>query len=237
MVIDVHSNRLDAIFLTANGATNDHFTLIKPTFIPAPITITINGHGKVGGVTNGQLLNIGQTYTAIASADPGWHFVNWTGGVSSDSPTLTFVMESNLVLIANFAPDGTGVTSPITLAVNGNGTIVGATNGQLLQVGQSYTLIAQPADGWVFANWSGGASGTAPTLNFVMQPNLAIIANFVPDNGAPRPDQLTLAIRGQGTVSGAVSGQILEIGQTYTLVATPAPGWVFANWSGGVSGS
>ncbi|HWN97073.1 MAG TPA: hypothetical protein VNT99_18730, partial [Methylomirabilota bacterium] len=179
MVIDVSSNRLDALFLTSGGLTNDHFTLIKRETVFSPIAVNINGDGTVSGVTNGQLLAVGQTYTVMAAPASGSVFVNWTGGVSDNSPALTFVMESNLVITANFA--AAPPAAELTLIINGSGTVTGATNGQELQVGNSYTLQAAPEVGWVFANWSGGVSEISPTLNFVMLSNLVIIANFVPE--------------------------------------------------------
>jgi hypothetical protein len=238
MVVDVVSNRLEAIFLTSTGATNDHFTLVKREPVLAPITLTINGDGSVPGITNGQLLEIGRSYTIVAAPASGAVFVNWTGGVSENSPALTFVMQSNLVITANFAPDPGPQFDRITIAINGNGTVGGAVSGQLLQIGQTYTLTVRPAVGWTFANWSGGVSGNSPTLSFVMRPNLVIVANFVEQGGGGfQPDQLTLVINGNGAVAGATNGQVLQIGSNYTLVATAGAGWAFANWSGGVSGN
>jgi hypothetical protein len=51
-------------------------------------------------------------------------------------------------------------------------------------VGKTYTLRARPGAGQAFAGWSGAAS-QSPTLTFVMQPNLALTANFVPSPFPP----------------------------------------------------
>ena len=73
------------------------------------------------------------------------------------------------------------VPSPLDLSVMGSGTVSGATNGQLLEVGRNYTLTATPVTGSVFSNWTGGVSGNSPKLTFRMEPNLEVIANFVPN--------------------------------------------------------
>ncbi|MEP6662594.1 MAG: autotransporter-associated beta strand repeat-containing protein [Verrucomicrobiota bacterium] len=77
----------------------------------APLTIEIVGVGSVTPDLNGQFLVIGQSYTVTAI--PGFTnaFSNWSGGVESTEPELTFVMQSNLVLRATFvsAPLLTGV--------------------------------------------------------------------------------------------------------------------------------
>jgi hypothetical protein len=71
------------------------------------------------------------------------------------------------------------VVAPLTLSSTGHGTVAGATSGELLELGRTYTLTATPASGSVFSNWTGGVSGSAPTLTFQMRSNLAITANFV----------------------------------------------------------
>jgi hypothetical protein len=205
------------------------------------LTLAIDGNGNVDGAANGQLLQIGQSYTLVATPASGSVFANWSGGVSGNSPSLNFVMQSNLVIVANFVEQGGGgpfQPDQLTLVIHGNGTVAGAANGQVLQIGSSYTITATPGAGSAFANWSGGVSGNSSTLNFVMRSNLVIVANFVEQGGTNfQPDQLTLVINGDGTVTGATNGQVLQIGSNYTLIATPGAGSIFANWSGGVSES
>ncbi len=89
---------------------------INPPNQPRAITVVINGNGTVGGVANGQVLNIGQSYTATATPAAGSSFVNYSGGVTGTAPSLTFTMRSNLVLIANFrfnSTNGSNVFIPV----------------------------------------------------------------------------------------------------------------------------
>jgi hypothetical protein len=95
---------------------------ITPPHQPNALTLVINGNGTVAGVANGQLLHIGQSYTATATAAPGSSFDSWSGPVSGTSPSLTFTMQSNLVLTANFLFKGTnegGVFIPVAGVFNG----------------------------------------------------------------------------------------------------------------------
>ena len=106
---------------TVNAAANCSGPINPPRQTNA-ITVVINGNGTVSGVANGQLLNIGQSYTATATPAAGSSFVNWSGGVSQTSPSLTFVMQPNLILIANFAFQGTNgsnVFTPVAGVFNG----------------------------------------------------------------------------------------------------------------------
>ncbi len=74
--------------------------------IGAILTVQTNGAGVVTPVLNGQLLEIGRSFTLTARPGAGFLFSNWTGGLpASDSPRLTFTMPSNLTLSANFVPN------------------------------------------------------------------------------------------------------------------------------------
>ena len=67
------------------------------------LVVQTNGLGTVAPNLNGKQLQVGQTYTVKAKPGPGQAFASWNG-VASQSSELTFVMQSNLVLTANFVP-------------------------------------------------------------------------------------------------------------------------------------
>jgi uncharacterized repeat protein (TIGR03803 family) len=71
----------------------------------APVVVEINGDGTVNPNLDGQFLQLGKSYSMTAVPAIGWLFAGWTGGVTNDAARLAFVMESNLVLQANFHPD------------------------------------------------------------------------------------------------------------------------------------
>ena len=79
--------------------------------LTAPITVTVIGNGTVSGVTNGQRLELGKTVTLTANPGTGYVLTNWlvqVGGVTvlSTNKVTPFAMQSNLVLTATFATDG-----------------------------------------------------------------------------------------------------------------------------------
>jgi uncharacterized repeat protein (TIGR02543 family) len=69
----------------------------------APLTVLINGSGKVSPDYNGKLLQVGQSYSMTAKPKSGITFVNWTGSARTSSETLEFTMTSNLTFTANFS--------------------------------------------------------------------------------------------------------------------------------------
>ena len=72
------------------------------------------------------------------------------------------------------------VPSLFTVRVVGAGTVEPDWNGRYLDLGGRYQVRANPAAGHVFTGWSGGVSSTEPTLQFTMQTNLLLEANFAP---------------------------------------------------------
>lgn len=85
----------------------------------APLTVQFSGTGELviqgvaGPITsslNSKLLHVGQSYTAIAKGVKGSVFEGWTldGTNISNGPELTFTMQTNLVLQANFIPNPFG---------------------------------------------------------------------------------------------------------------------------------
>ncbi len=78
----------------------------------SPVTVVINspGSGTIApattGVVNGQNLEIGKNYTITAVpaslSGQAYIFTNWSGDVSGTAAKLTFQMQSNLTIQANF---------------------------------------------------------------------------------------------------------------------------------------
>jgi hypothetical protein len=77
------------------------------------------------------------------------------------------------------------VTSPITVTTTGGGTVTPNLNGQVLDVGNTFTMTAKPSAGQVFSNWTGSVTATTAALTFVMQTNMMLTANFVPNPFGP----------------------------------------------------
>ena len=73
------------------------------------------------------------------------------------------------------------VSDRLTVQTNGQGTVAPAYGGQLLEIGKRYTLTATPATGYLFSGWTGGLTATTQKLAFVMQSNLVLQANFIPN--------------------------------------------------------
>jgi hypothetical protein len=88
------------------------------------------------------------------------------------------------------------------------------------------TLVANPAPGYAFFYWSGGATGTNNPLTVTMTSNKVIRANFFPIS-------LSVSVQGQGTVSKSPNRPLYDVGEQVTLTATPNRWFDFIRWGDG----
>lgn len=95
--------RVRAIDISDN--TSPAVTTTVSYVVVSPITVSITGSGTVTPNLNGQSLAVGDTFKMTAKPAKGQVFSNWVGTITSTDPALTFVMQSNMVLQANFTPN------------------------------------------------------------------------------------------------------------------------------------
>ena len=141
------------------------------------LNVTVSASpADAGTVSGGGEFNFGETCTVTATPADGYTFVSWTknGDVVSTEASYSFVVSSNMDLVANFVG-----SLYITVSVNpaNAGTVSG--NGEYAY-GQTCTLTATPAEGYFFLNWTqnGTAVSTAASYSFVVETDLDLVANF-----------------------------------------------------------
>ncbi len=142
-----------------NGINAVYYSVNNGTYLPASGTVTFSTWGPV-----------------VVTLDPGTNTVSAysvdQAGNHSAVATRTYVRV---------------LRDTLALTVNGNGTVKGATNGQQMELGRSFTLTASPASGNLFSNWTVISSfrplvqSTAPSLTYLLSSNTTVTANFVPN--------------------------------------------------------
>ena len=146
------------------------------------INIAATGSPAAGGTILGAGPYVsGASATLEAVANPDFIFTKWTeGGVTvGTSPTLTFTVTVARTLVANF-------TSAYTITASawpvGGGNVLGAAS---VTAGSSITLLAAPAAGYSFVNWTdalGNEVSVDPSYTFTPTASGDYTANFT--NGA-----------------------------------------------------
>jgi uncharacterized repeat protein (TIGR02543 family) len=177
----------------------------------------------------------GATVELVAIPDTGYQFVQWTGDVDDiddvTSATITITMDAAKTVTANFA------LIRYNLAVDSTGGGEVTTPGEgvfTYNAGTVADLVANPASGYRFVNWTGNvgtiANVTAASTTITMQGNYSVTANFIAqyDLTIDSTDGGEVITPGEGTFT-------YDAGTVVDLVATPASGYYFVNWTGDVS--
>ena len=126
----------------AGGSADD---TLQITIDPV-LEVVLNGLGTVTTGFAGVTSRVpGQSYSITATLKKGYYFAGWTGGITSDSQTLTFVMSGNLNLQANF-----------DRFVPQKGSYFGLISGSLATVSGAITLSITPTGSFsVVLNFGG----------------------------------------------------------------------------------
>jgi hypothetical protein len=195
--------------------------------------ITVEGTASANsGITSVQyLFNGSGPYTATKPNTNNWN--KWQAAVSLSAGTNVFqvwAVGTEGLSSTNTAHYFLIVKSPIAVSVVGSGKVVPNYNGRELIIDHSYTMVAVPGSGQVFAGWSGTVTSGRALLNIEMQSGENLTAAFEPSpftNGLTgiydglfydsnnlsetSSGYLTLALRGD---NGVFSGSIMLDGQT-----------------------
>jgi uncharacterized repeat protein (TIGR02543 family) len=159
--------------------------------------------------------------------DAGWTFTGWDGGGCSGTAPCTVIMNSNIIVTANF------IQNQYILTVNSShGAVTKNPDQATYTYGTPVLLTMGVVDaGWTFTGWNGGGcSGTAPCA-VIMNSDTSVTANFTQNQYT-----LNLAVSGSGTIVKVPDQATYTYGQIVKLTAFPAASWIFIGWSGDISG-
>ena len=190
--------------LVGNAVTNSRSIFFS---VLSPLSLSTNGRGGVTGATNGQRLEVGKGYALTAKPATGCVFSNWTGTVTSTANPLLFLMQSNMVLAANF------VTNPFVASAC-VGTYVGlwydSNNVQVASAG--FLTLTLSSDGKFSARLLNGAKRSSFSGRFDL--------DGVASNSVARPKTNALIVLLQLDLHGAdqISGTITDGSWTSSLL-------------------
>ena len=71
--------------------------------VPRRVVLRTLGRGRVTGITNGQIMEVGVTYAVSAKPAAGYHFIGWRGGLLSNDRTAYFTLADNTNVIVFFS--------------------------------------------------------------------------------------------------------------------------------------
>jgi len=243
------TNTIQAYAVDTSGNISPTNSVSFIAVLSTELTVNTNGSGTISPNYNGVPLQMFESYSMTATAGAGCLFTNWTGGISSpmavltNGPTLQFVMQSNLVLQANFV-DVQNPTNSITSPTPGQRwsnnvfTVTGKSSDNVAVATVYYSANNTP---WTNATTTNNWNNWTATANLISGTN-SIQAYAVDTSGnvsatnsvkfiAILGNPLQIRITGKGTLSPNYSNAVLQIGNNYKMTAKPGKGFAFRNWT------
>ena len=250
LTLNPGTNTISAYAVDTSGNISMTDTVNLVYIQSATLTVQTNGGVSVSPDYNGSLLQIGKVYSMTATTVNGFIFTNWTGKANgtfvfyTNTSTVTFMMEPNLVLAANLAETAKPTVNVTNLS-----------SGQ--QVSNStFIVMGNASDAWLISNvWyqvngTGWKTATSPDANTnwaaVSVTNLTAGTNVFQVYAQNLGGQvsatnslsfqyvvnanLVIQMSGLGTINPDYSNAVLHLGQNYSLNASYANGFMFTNW-------
>jgi uncharacterized repeat protein (TIGR02543 family) len=211
-----------------------------PETIEYTLTVSSTEGGSVTSPGEGDFAyDEGTDVDLVAEADEGYQFVDWTGDVETiadvSAASTTTTMNGNYTITANFAVIPL-THYDLTLSSTAGGSVTAPGGGTFTyDAGIVVNLVATTEEGYRFVNWTGDVSTVAnlntATTTVTMNGNYYIMASFeeIQQYG------LTISSTAGGSVTTPAEGtSTYDEGTVVNLVATPASGYRFVNWTGNV---
>jgi hypothetical protein len=228
------------ITMNGNYSITANFQQTAATYYT--LTMAATGGGSINPPVGQHSYAAGTVVPIIATAAGGYYFVSWTGNVGTianvNAASTTIIMNGNYSITANFAVIPPGQYG-LTISSGAGGSVTTPGQGTFIYgPGTVVNLVATPAGGYGFVNWTGNvgtiANVTAASTTITMNGTYSITASFS-NGGPPVPYNLTISSSAGGSVTTPGQGTFgYGSGMVVNLVATPASGYRFANWSGNV---
>jgi len=204
-----------------------------PGSLPATLNVAISGNGYVSPNLFGQTLKLGKRYSLTAIADYGQVFSNWSGDIISAKNPLSFVLESNMVLQANFITNPfefrQGTYNGLFATTNG---ITEQTSGMLrgLTIHEKGVFTEMPSQKGAYSGTlliNGGSHPISGSFDLAGHATNQVLRPA--SQGGPLVVEMTLLVSTDyysifGQVSGTVSGATNDIPWTANLTAYAADG-------------
>ena len=178
-----------------------YWVVITAPPMPNPATLTIvspadgaekpEGAVAVAGTTGGaQAAASVQISVENAGGSTAWQTVSgtqsWSASLNDLAPGPNTLHARSLTSDGAVLAEAARtfhyvVLRPLTIHVEGQGSVGRFAGTTSRQLGKAYTITAIPTEDWLFAGWSGSWEGSHSRATFVMRAGLDATATFVPN--------------------------------------------------------
>ena len=219
---DGNTNAVRSITVTANVTYTAYFAANPPD----TYTVTVlSNDPAMGSVTGGGTYASGTVTTIAATANSGYHFVQWNDGNTDAVRSIT--VTANVTYTAYFAANP---PDTYTVTVLSNDPAMGSvTGGGTYASGTVTTITATANSGYHFVQWNDGNTNAIRAIT--VTGDVTYTAYFTSDE----VQYYTITVlSGNSTMGMVEGGGTFPSGTVTAIVATPFPGYRFLQWNDGV---
>ncbi len=215
---------------------------VLPVATQATLTMAVSpaDAGETTPPTGQTKVNAGETFSLTATASDGYYFSGWSsvGPVAIGNPKLrstTAILSGDATITANFTQNGTPLVLTMSaLPAGAGGTNPGAGT-HSVNSGELFTIEAQAAPGYHFAQWSLSGAGLvadakSPSTSAAIILSSEISAHFAP-NTTTSLLTITTVPTGSGGTSPGSGSYTINTDEPFAITATPGPGYSFESWT------
>lgn len=229
--------------------------IARTTFPTYTLAVTTSGQGSVTPGSGSYLA--GSMVSLSASPATGYALSGWSGACGGTANPCTLLMDGDKSVGASFAPatssfavtmlsalSGTSTPGSLVLASVDGAYVLSCANGGTcstqLPAGKQVTLKATPATGTLVQTWGGCTPDPLDITRCVVTTTGTPMQVTVTFGASGTGTQVSLSVKGSGTVGGLVAGGVcpgagctttLTPGTVVTLSLQPAPGWAVRSTS------
>ena len=216
--------------------------LTKPFTAPQPVVVTaqVNDPAMGSAATDKNEYQKYDTATVTATANLGYHFVNWTnaeGTEVSDANPHVFDVTEDVTLTANFAANPVVKKQyTVTASAEAMGTVSMDHEDGIYEDGEKATVTATAKEGHHFVGWklkdAEDILSTDAKYTFKVEKDVDLIGVFEKDAEPVKQYRVTATASAEamGTVSMDHEDGIYEDGKEATVTATAKEGYHFVGW-------
>ena len=219
--------------LTVSDIQEETTVTVEFEVDPTPqftLNYTTATNGTIQGAATQTVYQGANGSEVTAVADAGYHFVQWSDGVTAN-PRTDENVTANITVEAQFEADPTPQYT-LTYTAAANGTLEGTAT-QTVDEGSNGTAVTAVADAaYHFTQWSDGVTDN-PRTDENVTADITVEAQFEAD---PAPQYtLTYTAAANGTLEG-IATQTVDEGSNGTAVTAVAnAAYHFTQWSDGVT--
>ena len=239
--------RILSIFLTLMALIAGLLSCAQPIAEdPVQYNLTVSSSGGGSVITPGEdtfVYEDGVVVDLVATADDGYHFVEWTGEVdmvaSVTAAATTITMKGDYSITASFAEIPPARYS-LTVSSTTGGSVIAPGEGTFTYDADTVVdLVAEADTGYRFVNWTGDVDTIvdveAASTTITLEGDYSITASFLVIPIAKYNLTISSTVGGNVTTPGEGTFTY-DAGTVVNAVAVRASGYRFLHWAGDVEG-